>query len=137
MSEGPILPGLALIHRNLQKLNARRKELRMSFPALAARSGVSEATVKRILSGRSSKIGLDTVEASAEALGMRFDLNAPTEPDTFRQAVAAKKAAWIMRQVQGTSALEAQALPPAEYEAMLKRTEEELLKGPSRRLWSA
>lgn len=126
-----------MIHQNLQKLNARRKELRMSFPALAARSGVSEATVKRVLSGRSTKIGLDKVEAIAEALGMRFDLQAAIDPSAFKRSAAAKKAGWIMRQVQGTSALEAQALPQADYDAMVKRTTEELLAGPSRRLWSA
>jgi len=121
--------------QTLEKLNTRRKELGMPHGVLAARSGVPEATVKRILSGKSNSVGLDKVEAIAEALGMRFGIDDASDAREFRRSAAAKKAQWIMRQVQGTSALESQALPQAEYDAMVSRTTEELLAGPPRRLW--
>jgi len=123
-------------HQSLEKLNTRRKELRMTYDVLAARSGVSEATVKRILSGKCEKVGLDKVEAIARALGLRWGIEDSSNAHEFRRSVAAEKARWIMRQVQGTSALESQALPEAEYDAMVTRTTEELLAGPSRRLWA-
>jgi len=121
--------------QTLEKLNTRRKALDMSYPALASRSGVSEATVKRILSGKSKRVRLDNVEAIAKALGMGLDIGDSSNAVDYRRSVASKKARWIMQQVQGTSALEAQALPQAEYEAMVSRTTEELLAGPARRLW--
>ncbi|MEX0791547.1 MAG: helix-turn-helix domain-containing protein [Pirellulaceae bacterium] len=122
--------------QSLLKLNTRRKELRMTYGVLASRSGVSEATVKRILSGKCAKVGLDKVEAIAAALGLRLGIEDACDAHEYRRSVAIEKARWIMRQVQGTSALESQALPEAEYNAMISRTTEELLAGPARRLWA-
>ncbi len=107
----------------------------MSFPQLAERSGVSEPTAKRILGGHAASASYASVAAIAEALGMPLRSEA-IDPDEFRERVALEKARHLARMVQGTSALEAQAVPPAEFRRLVARSVHELLAGPPRRLWS-
>lgn len=121
------------------RLDARRRELGMTYPALAARSGVSEPTVKRILTdsaGAAQRASFAHVAAIALALGMPLDAQ-PLDADDFRAAAAREKAERIARMVQGTSALEAQAVDQAAYRRLVERSYHELLAGPPRRLWSA
>lgn len=114
----------------------------MTFAALAVRSGVSEPTVKRMLGGRVDAAGggggasFAHVAAVAEALGMPLTAE-PVDADDMRLAAAREKAERIARLVQGTSALEAQAVDEAEYRRLVERSVHELLAGPPRRLWSA
>jgi transcriptional regulator with XRE-family HTH domain len=119
----------------VEELAARRRELGMSFPQLAERSGVSEPTVKRILGGQGGSASYASVAAVAEALGMPLRSEA-IDPDEFRERAALEKARHLARLVQGTSALEAQAVPPAEFRRLVARSVHELLAGPPRRLWS-
>lgn len=107
----------------------------MSFPLLAERSGVPVPTAKRILGGRAASASYAGVAVIAEALGMPLRSN-PIDPDEFRERVAIEKAKRLARMVQGTSALEAQAVPPAEFRRLVARSVHELLAGPPRRLWS-
>lgn len=118
------------------RLDARRRELRMTYPALAARSGVSEPTVKRILNNGAAEASFVNVAAVAEALGMPLAAK-PIDADELRATAARQKAERIARLVQGTSALEAQAVDQAAYRKMVERSYHELLAGPPRRLWSA
>lgn len=123
-----------------QRLDARRRELAMTYPALASRSGVSEPTIKRILTDRTGGDGVRAsfahVAAIAQALGMPL-VPDPIDADDFRAAVAREKAERIALLVQGTSALEAQAVDQAAYRRLVERSIHELLAGPARRLWSA
>ena len=48
----------------------------------------------------------------------------------------AKKAVWLAGMVQGTSALEGQAMSDGAYRAMVEKTNHELLAGSKHRLWS-
>ena len=118
-----------------EELAARRRALGMSFPQLAERSGASEPTVKRILGGHGGSASYASVAAVAEALGMPLR-SEPIDADEFREQVALEKAERLARMVQGTSALEAQAVPPAEFRKLVARSVHELLAGPPRRLWS-
>lgn len=106
----------------------------MSYPALAARSGVSEPTVKRILGRGTGAASYDKVAAVAEALGMPLALEA-IDPDEFRERTAREKAVRIARLVQGTSALEGQAVGGEEFRRLVERSYHELLAGSGRRLW--
>lgn len=111
----------------------------MTHAALAVRSGVSEPTVKRMLGGRADAgagASFAHVAAVAEALGMPLTAE-PVDADAMRLAAAREKAERIARLVQGTSALEAQAVDEAEYRRLVERSVHELLAGPPRRLWSA
>lgn len=118
-------------------LNARRRRLGMTFGALARRSGVSEPTVKRILGGKSAAAAsFGNVAAIAEALGCSLELG-QIDVDEMREQEARKKAERIARLVQGSSALESQAVDEQTLRRLVERSYHELLAGPSRRLWSA
>ncbi len=124
-----------MAHTISAQLAARREALGMTIPALAARSGVSEPTIKRILSGQAGRVALDAVAAVAQALGLPLGLD-PIDIETLREREARRKAERIARMVQGTSALESQAVDDATYRALVERSYHELLAGSKRRLWS-
>ena len=122
----------------LAQMEGRRAQLRMSMGTLARRSGVSEATVKRMLSGGADRPSpvLDNVSAVAQALGLGLELGATEDVETVREEAARHKAERLVRMVQGTMALEAQGVDSDAIRRMVRRTECELLAGPPRRLWS-
>ena len=107
----------------------------MSHTALASRSGVSEPTVKRILGGQLGAASFANVIAIAEALGVSFGL-VETDADEFRRQQARRKAEHVARLVQGTSALESQAVDGDTYHRIVERSYHSLLAGSKRRLWS-
>ena len=115
----------------------RRKALRMSRPALARRSGVSLPTVNRILSGKCETPTLPILRSLAEALGMEFSivLRPIGKPEVFAQRQARLVAKKVVRQVQGTSGLEGQAVNSHVLRQLERRTEHELLSGSRLRLW--
>lgn len=126
---------VALNVQFLSRLAERREAAGMTYSALAARSGVSEPTVKRILGGHLGEASFANVAAVAAALGAPFEL-AAIDVEEFRRQQARTKAEAIARLVQGTSALEAQAVDRAAYERLVERTFHELLAGSGRRLWA-
>ena len=116
-------------------LDRRRRELGLTFAALSSRSGVSEPTVKRILGGRLGEASFTHVVAIARALGSPISAD-PQDVDEMVREQARRKAEGIARLVQGTSALEAQAVDDAEYRRLVDRSFHELLAGSRRRLWA-
>jgi len=120
----------------LQTLDCRRRELRMSVTAIAKRSAVSLPTVARILSGRFPYASFANVAAIADALGMVLKLESVMDADDFREDQAQRKARQLVAMVQGTSALEAQAVDDRTLDAMTRQTVHELLTGSPRALWS-
>jgi len=127
-----------------EDLNARRRELGISYSALAGLSGVSQPAIQRLLTGKLEAPALTSVAAVARALGMgavrflddgsiKFDPTASAE--AVREIQARKQAARLVG-VQGTSALEGQAVSEAEYHAMLEGMYQKLLAGSNLRLWS-
>lgn len=107
----------------------------MGFAALAERSGVPEPTVKRILGGGLASASFGSVVAIAEALGLAVGV-VETSSEEFCRRRAREKARRIARLVQGTSALESQAIDEREYERLVERSFHELMAGPKRRLWA-
>ena len=118
------------------ELDRRRKRLRMPRAVLARRCGVSLPTINRVLSGDWEHASFATLKAIAHSLGMEFALTSNTDPQDFAEQQAAEKAAAIARMVQGTSALESQAVDPATYQEIVRQTAHELISGSRRRLWS-
>lgn len=118
----------------LSGLNNRRRRLGMSFRALAARSGVSEPTVKRVLRGDEHNASISTVLAIARALGIDLRLE-EEDIGEMKAREARRKAEWVARMVQGTSGLEAQAVDERTLREIIEKTVHELLAGPARRLW--
>lgn len=107
----------------------------MPLSVLAKRSGIPFRTVQRIIGGGHDKATWATVLALAQTLGLELELRPRVDVETLREQQARKKAQSLMRMVQGTAALEAQAVAPDKYRQMLRRTVHEILAGPARKLW--
>jgi transcriptional regulator with XRE-family HTH domain len=121
----------------IQQLEFRRSQLRMSRAAVAKRSGVSIATVVRILSGKERNPRISNIAAIAAALGLdlKITLDSKQGPHDFRKSQAEAKAKKLVRMVQGNMALEAQAVDQTAVSAMIDQTACELLAGSPRKLW--
>ncbi len=142
MATNPFEKGKLMISSDLKSLESRRRALRMSRIALADRAGLSVPTLDRILSGEGNPT-LETLASLAAALGVEFRItNQVVEPsetcsaNEFRTYVARQKAIQLVKLVQGTSALEAQAVGEAAEAEMVEQTIHDLLAGSSRRLWA-
>ena len=120
---------------SVERLADRREALGMSFAALASRSGVSEPTVKRILGGKLGTASFANVEAIARALGATLGMD-ETDADELCRREARRKAERVARLVQGTNALESQAVGAEAYSRLVEKSYHELLAGSKRRLWS-
>lgn len=57
----------------IEMLNARRKELKISYADLSKKSGVPLGTVNKILSGATKNPNFDTLIALCDALGISID----------------------------------------------------------------
>jgi transcriptional regulator with XRE-family HTH domain len=129
------------LERVFAQLDRRRARLGMSKADLARRAGVSLPTVHRLLSGRDRRARIDIVAATAAALGVEVRLcetpyvHESTEVSAFREAQARAKAKRLVRLVQGTMALEAEAVGTDVLEDMEERNVHALLAGSGRRLW--
>jgi transcriptional regulator with XRE-family HTH domain len=119
----------------LNRLDDRRQALGLSVHDLATRSGLSMMTVNRILSGNHPNASWANVLAIARALGLDVEFNPSADVEELREQQAARKADELTRMIQGTSALEAQALDPTQLDQMRRRIARELLTGSNRMLW--
>ena len=106
----------------------------MSYAAIAARSGVSEPTVKRVFGGQIGAVSFGNVAAIAAAMGASIELM-ETDADELSRDQARRKAEEVARLVQGTSALEGKAVDAAAYKRLVEKSYHELMAGPRRRLW--
>jgi len=120
----------------IQKLDQRRKELGMTYAALARLAGVSMTSTVRILSGQHSHAGFAPILAIAEVLGMSIDATPRAHVNQMREQRAREKAERLVSMVQATSALEAQAVSSDDLSAMTRQTTHELMAGSPRKLWS-
>lgn len=124
-----------MISNIVRQLADRRRELGMTYSALAARSGVSEPTVNRTLNGRSNP-SLSVLLALAGAMGVELKLSA--EPaQSFREREAKEKARRLVSLTQGTMALEAQAMEDKTIKELERWTVHKLMADSPRRLWAS
>src|SRR5258708_3020487 len=119
-----------------ERLNRRRLSLGMSCAIVARRSGLSLRTVQRVLSGKEPDVGLATTLAIARVLGVAFEVSDEEEANDFRRRQAEQQAQKVIGLVQGTSALEAQALAAEELNSLRQHTVRDLLAGSNRKLWA-
>ena len=116
------------------QLELRRQDLGMTCASLARRTGLGLRTVQRVLSGAESDAQFSTVAKLANALGMimRFE---SVDLNEVRRRAAEMKAAQLVDMVQGTMALEAQAVGNEAVLRMRERTVRDLLAGSNQKLW--
>jgi transcriptional regulator with XRE-family HTH domain len=120
-----------------QQLAKRRKELGIPYAALAARSGVSVATAKRILSGQLGNASFDHVAAIARAMGLALGLVEESSATDYREEAARQQARRLVRMVQGTAGLEAQAVDAKAAKKMERESVHRLMAGSPRRVWAS
>ncbi len=116
-------------------LERQRLELGLSCAAVAKRARLSLRTVQRVLSGEDGDPGIGTVVAIGEALGVKLRLEAESA-EVVRRRAAEEKASRLLSMVQGTAALEVQAVSEETMRVLRERTVNELLAGSPRRLWA-
>jgi transcriptional regulator with XRE-family HTH domain len=126
-------------------LDSRRQEAGISYAALAKLSGVSHPALQRLLTGKVEGPTLTSIAAVARVLGMgavrflddgsvKFDPTLSTQD--LRERQARKKAERLVGMIQGASALEGQAVSPADIHAMYEHMYNKLLAGSNLHLWS-
>lgn len=118
-----------------EEMEAQRRALGMSRAALARRSGVSLSTVKRILNAEEPHASLETVALIARALGLDLALSCTASREEILQRQARAKACEIIGLVQGSMALEGQAVQESTLQELIEQTAQDLLAGSRRRLW--
>jgi len=108
----------------------------MPLDELSRRAGVSVSTVKRFLAGKIYP-RWDTALRISETLGVPgLDLPRAQPIYKMRQRQAAQKAKLLVGFVQGTMALEAQAVDLATKKSMQREAAVQLLAGPRSALWA-
>lgn len=120
----------------IEKLEARRRDLGLSQAVLAELSGVSLPTVHRILAGHGTAASVENILAIVQVLGMDLEAVPRIGTQEILEQQARKKAERLVGMVQGTSALEGQAVSGKQLGQMIKQTVQELLAGSRRRLWA-
>jgi transcriptional regulator with XRE-family HTH domain len=120
----------------VRHLNDRRKELGMSMETVARKSGVGMRTVQRVLSGRDPSAKLDTVLRIADTLGVILLPKDRVAAHDLVRKQAVQKATELAGMVQGTSALEAQAVSKKALLEIRDDIASDLIRGSRRQLWA-
>ena len=118
-------------------LDKRRRALGMPIDELSRRANVSPSTVKRFLAGQVWP-RCDHALRISESLGVPgLCTEHAVDIDRMRRWQAFAKAKKLVGLVQGTSALEGQAVDQSHLRHMVQVTINELLSGPSSQLWAS
>jgi transcriptional regulator with XRE-family HTH domain len=119
-----------------EKLRQRRRHLGMTYDQLAARSGISSATAKRIITGEIAAASLGHVVALASAMGLSLVPKDEASAEAMKERAARDQAIRLVKMVQGTSALESQAVSDEEADRLARQSFHRLMAGPPRRIWA-
>lgn len=117
------------------RIQERKRELDISVSDLARRSGVSRATVIRILGGEDHEFSFANLQAILLALGISLDLT-EIPAEQFRDQIATAKAKRLIALTQGNVALESQAVPRASAQSHLEEAKARIASS-SRKLWAS
>ncbi len=119
----------------LRDLDERRRILGMPVRVLAERCGVSVATVNRALAGDTSA-RFSTIANLAKTLGVHLRLGKRAPIAGMLRKEAMQRADELVRMVQATSALEAQAIGADALRTMKEKIAANLLSGSGHKLWA-
>ena len=115
-------------------LRQRRRELRMPISALSDRANTSVSTAKRVLAGDTS-VSYSTLCRIAQAMGVSPEFNA-CPSHSLIQKEAKRKAKLVAKMVQGTSAMEAQAVDKETLDRITQAAEAKLVTCLGSMLWA-
>jgi transcriptional regulator with XRE-family HTH domain len=115
------------------RLQRRRKAAGMTVAQLAKRSGVSIATVNRVLAGNAGT-SIAHVSAVADALGLSLQLRPVRRISSLRAREAIRKARQVVGLTHASAPLEKQGVPRAVARDVQKQVSRRLLKS-GRKLW--
>lgn len=118
----------------LSELKKQKEALSIPYEAIASRSGLGIATVKRAFSGHD--ISLDTLDKIAVALGCEIAIKPKQSPKALYQSQIEKKAQEIVNRVVKTSALENQAPSIEAQNKMLSQAKAMISKMPKSQIWA-
>jgi transcriptional regulator with XRE-family HTH domain len=119
----------------LEALDRQRRALRMPLDIVAARSGLSRATVCRVLIDKNVSSHLDNVIAIARVLGVTFEI-CIEQPDLLIERHVQEQAKQLVQMVQGSMALEAQGITNPDHLAeLVDVAAREIRKKPRKKLW--
>ena len=120
----------------VERIEQRRKQLKISLENLAKLSQLGMRTVNRFFAGDDVK--LSTVESITNILGLDFAGNEVVPFEQLQKNRAHQKAILMASLVQSTSALEMQGLEKDIVEKMIAQFENAFLHGEyKKRLWVA
>lgn len=120
----------------VERIEQRRKQLKISLENLSKLSNLSMRTLNRFLAGDDVK--LSTVQNITNILGLDFAGNEVVPFEQLQKNRAHQKAILIASLVQSTSALEMQGLEKEHIERMITQFEQAFLSGEyKKRLWVA
>lgn len=123
-------------HQLVERIEQRRKQLKISLENLAKLSELGMRTLNRFLAGDDVK--LSTVERITNVLGLDFAGNEVVPFEQLQKNRAHQKAQFMASLVQSTSALEMQGLEKETVEKMIAKFEKAFLSGEyKKRLWVA
>ena len=103
---------------------------------MSEKSGVSVSGLKSIFKKGVESSQLSNVIAIAKSLGLEISCRSVKESHEVRFEQARRKAENLAGMLQGTMALESQAITNAELEEIIKNMVHELMAGSSKRLWA-
>jgi len=118
----------------LSELKKQKEALSIPYEAIATRSGLGIATVKRAFSGHD--ISLDTLDKIAVALGCEIAIKPKQSAKALYQAQIEKKAHEIVNRVIQTSALENQSPRSEAQNKMLSQAKAMISKMPKSQVWA-
>lgn len=118
----------------LSELKKQKEALSIPYEAIATRSGLGIATVKRAFSGHD--ISLDTLDKIAVALGCEIAIKPKQSAKALYQAQIEKKAHEIVNRVIQTSALENQSPRSEAQNKMLTQAKAMIAKMPKSQVWA-
>lgn len=120
----------------VERIEQRRKQLKISLENLSKLSNLGMRTLNRFLAGDDVK--LSTVENITNILGLDFAGNEVVPFEQLQKNRAHQKAILMASLVQSTSALEMQGLEKEHIEKMIAQFENAFLYGEyKKRLWVA
>jgi transcriptional regulator with XRE-family HTH domain len=118
----------------LSELKKQKEALSIPYEAIASRSGLGIATVKRAFSGHD--ISLDTLDKIAVALGCEIAIKPKQSAKALYQEQIEKKAHEIVNRVIQTSTLENQSPSDEAKKKMLTQAKAMIAKMPKSQIWA-